>query len=146
MTGAGLYQQQLFEDSYVTLARKNHPQREGKLTLDIYSEIPHVLFSLEGKGISNIDTALAAYSLTRKIALRIPHMSVIPMVLEKTDYLATIPKQLAEHFLTRYELKMYRPPVDLKPFTVYQYWHRRQHHDPACAWLRKQIKEKLYAS
>ncbi|MCJ8299423.1 MAG: LysR substrate-binding domain-containing protein, partial [Pseudomonadales bacterium] len=146
LSGPGLYQQQLFEDTYVTLVGSHNPLVKDQLTLEQFCEIPHVLFSLEGKGSSNVDVALAKRSLKRNLVLRVPHVSVIPQVLEQNHYLATLPARLAIGYLQRYDLKIFQPPVDLAPFTVYQYWHTRQHHDPAVAWLRSQLKEQVFGN
>ena len=140
LNGPGLYQQQLFEDAYVTLVGKAQSEVSGDLNLEKFCDIPHVLFSLEGRGTSNVDVALDKLSRQRQVALRVPHVSVIPQVLESVPYLATLPLRLAEVYLQRYDLKVYEPPVELKQLKVYQYWHSRQHHDPACIWLRSQIK------
>ncbi|MCJ8337163.1 MAG: LysR family transcriptional regulator [Pseudomonadales bacterium] len=146
LSGPGLYQQQLFEDTYVTLVGSENPLVKDQLTLEQFCEIPHVLFSLEGKGSSNVDVALAKRSLKRNLVLRVPHVSVIPQVLEQNHYLATLPARMAIGYLQRYDLKIFQPPVDLAPFTVYQYWHTRQHHDPAVAWLRSQLKEQVFGN
>ncbi|MGY0217506.1 LysR family transcriptional regulator [Endozoicomonadaceae bacterium StTr2] len=140
LNGPGLYQQQLFEDHYVTLGGKHHFDKNCRMTLKKYCETPHILFSLEGKGAGNVDTALAKQSLRRKVALRVPHVSVIPAVLEQTGYLATLPSRVATQYLERFELKQFQPPLELDGYKVFQYWHTRQHHDPACSWLRSVIK------
>jgi len=145
LEGPGLYQQQLFEDRYVTLAGEHNDHIRNGLNLDRFCELPHVLFSLEGHGRSNVDKALEPLGRKRHIALRVPHVSIIPAVLEQTDYLATLPARVALNYMERYRLRLFETPVELDQERVFQYWHSRQHQDPACVWLRKLLKEQVAA-
>ena len=59
LEGPGMYQQLLFEDEYVTVISKTHSSIGDELSLDQFCAARHVIYSLEGHGPSNVDTALA---------------------------------------------------------------------------------------
>lgn len=63
----------------------------------------------------------------------------MPIVAE-TDYIATVPRNLARSFEAAWGVSMHRPPVKLPAYDVTQYWHARFHHEPGLVWLRQHMK------
>ncbi|RED53971.1 LysR family transcriptional regulator [Aestuariispira insulae] len=141
LDGPGMYQQLLFKDPYVTLVSNSHSTIRDDLTLKQFCQAKHILFSLEGQGPGLVDTALARQSLKRHVALRLPHVSVIPKIVEESDMIVTLPLRMARIHSEALNIKTFKPPVEVPDLAVYQYWHSRSHHDPACGWIRSQILE-----
>ena len=148
---AGFYQQRLFEDSYVCLARKGHPRVHEVLTLTQFSEESHILIEPAGSRYSSvaaqsstttfIERYLADHGLRRRIALRVPHFMVVPEIVQKTDLLAIVPSYVMAYIRPMPKLKMLPLPIDTPRFEIKQFWHQRNHHDIANRWFRNIIAE-----
>ena len=133
----------LFRDPYVCLMRADHPTIKEKLTRKLFLEASHALVSYRG-GHRVIEEALDRAGLSRRIALRVPHFTVAPMVLERTDLILTLPARVARVFERRGNLKSLPPPVTIPPAEVAVHWHERFEADPGNRWLRELMTE-LYS-
>jgi DNA-binding transcriptional LysR family regulator len=124
----------LFRDPYVCLMRADHPVKS--LTKKRFMEASHALVTYRG-GHRVIEEALERAGLSRRIALRVPHFTVAPMVLERTDLILTLPARVARVFEKRGNLKSLPPPVPIPPAEVAVHWHERFESDPGNRWLRE---------
>ena len=134
--GAPVRRRPLFRDPYLCLMRADHPIKS--LTKRKFAEASHALVSYRG-GHRVIEEALERAGLARKIALRVPHFTVVPMVLERTDLILTLPARVAHVFERRGKLKALPPPVVIPPAEVAVHWHERFETDPGNRWLREQV-------
>lgn len=126
----------LFRDPYLCLMRADHPIRA--LTRRKFQEASHALVTYRG-GHRVVEEALERAGLARRIALRLPHFTVVPMVLERTDLICTLPARVARVFERRGGLKSLAPPVPIPPADVAVHWHERFEADPGNRWLREQV-------
>ncbi len=136
--GAPVRRRALFRDPYLCLMRADHPIKA--LTKKKFAEASHALVSYRG-GHRVIEEALERAGLARKIALRVPHFTVVPMVLERTDLILTLPARVARVFERQGGLKALPPPVAIPPAEVAVHWHERFDVDPGNRWLREQLVE-----
>ncbi len=148
---AGFYQQRLFEDSYVCIAREGHPRIRKKLTLAQFTQESHILVepagsrystaSLQSSTTTFIERFLAKEGLSRRVALRVPHFMVVPGIVQNTDLLATVPGSVVSHIKPMPKVQLLRLPIATPSYEVRQFWHQRNHHDVANQWLRRIIGE-----
>lgn len=150
---AGFYQQRLFEDSYVCLARKDHPRVGDGLTLEQFSNESHILVEPAGSRYSSvalqsstttfIERHLADQGLSRRIALHVSHFMVVPELVQQTDLLATVPSYLIAYMRPMPRLKLLPLPLPIPTprFEIKQFWYQRNHSDAANRWLRRLIGE-----
>ena len=138
--GPPVRRKQLFRDPYVCLMRRDHPRIGKTLTRKNFTEASHALVSYRG-GHRVIEEALERAGLARRIALRVPHFTVVPMVLERTDLILTLPARVARVFESRGNFKALPPPVTIPPADVGVHWHERFDADPGNRWLREQLLE-----
>lgn len=129
----------LFRDPYLCLMRADHPAAAGRLTRKRFLEASHVLVTYRGGGHRVIEEALERAGVARRIALRVPHFTVVPMVLERTDLILTLPARVAQVYERRGKFKTLPPPVPMPPAQVAVHWHERFETDPGNRWLREQI-------
>jgi DNA-binding transcriptional LysR family regulator len=113
------------------------------LTRKKFLAASHALVSYRG-GHRVIEEALERAGLARRIALRVPHFTVVPMILERSDLILTLPARVARVFERRGSLKSLPPPVPIPPADVGVHWHERFETDPGNRWLRE-LLIKLYA-
>jgi DNA-binding transcriptional LysR family regulator len=140
--GAPVRRRPLFRDPYLCLMRADHPITS--LTKKKFAEASHALVSYRG-GHRVIEEALERAGLARKIALRVPHFTVVPMVLERTDLILTLPARVAHVFERHGKLKALPPPVPIPPAEVAVHWHDCFEADQGNRWLREQVIE-LFAA
>lgn len=128
----------LFRDPYVCLMRKGHPAIGKTLTKKKFVEASHVLVSYRG-GHRVIEEALERAGLARRIALRVPHFTVVPMVLERTDLILILPERVARVYERQGKFRYLPPPVQIPPADVGVHWHERFDTDAGIRWLRDQL-------
>jgi DNA-binding transcriptional LysR family regulator len=130
----------LFRDPYACLMRADHPAAEGALTRKRFLEASHALVSYRG-GHRVIEEALERAGVAPRIALRVPHFTVVPMVLERSDLLLTLPARVARVYEKRGNLVSRPVPIPLPAAEVAVHWHERFEADSGNRWLRALIVE-----
>jgi DNA-binding transcriptional LysR family regulator len=128
----------LFRDPYVCLLRADHPIRT--LTKKEFLEASHVVVTYRG-GHHVVEESLERAGLARRIVLRVPHFTVVPMVLERSDLILTLPARVARVFERRGAFRSLAPPVPIPPAEVALHWHERFDADPGNRWLREQLAD-----
>jgi DNA-binding transcriptional LysR family regulator len=127
----------LFRDPYLCLMRADHPIQ--RLTKKTFLEASHALVTYRAGGHRVIEEALERAGVTRRIALRVPHFTVVPMVLERTDLILTLPARVARVYASRGRFKALPPPIPIAQAEVAVYWHERFDGDAGNRWLREQL-------
>jgi len=140
----GVVQRRLFRDRYVCLVRADHPKIGSRLTLAQFLAASHVLVSARGSAHEIVEQTLRNKGLVRRIALRVPHFTVVPMILSRTDHMVIVPEGLVRSIARLGRFKSLKPPVDIPALDVKVHWHERFDQDPGISWLRGVIVE-LYA-
>jgi DNA-binding transcriptional LysR family regulator len=139
--GPPLRRRALFRDPYVCLVRADHPLVAKGLTRRRFLEASHALVTYRGGGHRVIEEALERAGIARRIALRVPHFTVVPMVLERTDLILTLPARVARVYERRGNVRSLTPPVPIPQAEVAVHWHERFDADPGNRWLREQVIE-----
>ncbi|MGK3962918.1 LysR family transcriptional regulator [Sorangium sp. So ce118] len=134
-----LYVRPLFEERFRCVVRRDHPAARGRLTLDRYCALSHLLVAPRGTPGSLVDDALAALGRGRRIAATVPHFLVAPHVIAATDLMATLGGRIVDATAAPLGLAALPPPLELASFSFAMIWHERTHHDPAHRWLRDQV-------
>jgi DNA-binding transcriptional LysR family regulator len=136
------FQQRLFTHHFACLMRAGHPLHAKRLSLKAFLEVEHAVVHAAGRSHELFEQFLAKKRIRRKIALHTPHFLSIPVIVLRSDLMATVPHALALYFTRlspRFALAL--PPFDLPGFDVKQHWHRRFHHDSRSRWLRNRVTE-----
>jgi DNA-binding transcriptional LysR family regulator len=128
----------LFRDPYLCLMRAGHEIKS--LTRKNFVNASHALVTYRG-GHRVIEETLERAGLARRIALRVPHFTVVPMVLERSDLILTLPARVARVYERRGRFKVLPPPVPIPPAEVAVHWHERFERDAGNRWLREQVVE-----
>jgi len=151
--GAGFRQQRLFSDTYVCLVREDHPRIGKTLSLRQFKAESHVVIELSDSGQQGAATPLSSAALLERIlsrkgigrrtALRVPHFTVVPAIIQNTDLLVTVPSSVIDAMPGLRQVKALPLPFETPPLEVKQFWHQRYHHDPANRWLRGVIAQMM---
>jgi DNA-binding transcriptional LysR family regulator len=138
---SGLYQRQLFDESFVVAMRAGHPAATGKLTVDRFCELSHLLISPRGQPGGAVDDALAALGRRRHVAVMVPHFLVAPHVIAASDLVITMAMRMVAAFAATFELVTRPTPLPVPGFTIHLQWHERTHADPGQRWFREQVAQ-----
>jgi DNA-binding transcriptional LysR family regulator len=130
----------LFRESFVSIARADHPRLSPRPTLTEFLNEDHALISPRGVTPGNVDYALEALGQTRRVALTLPHYVVAPSVVAGTDLVMTLPRRIADTFGGVRGLRKFRPPVAVEGFDVVLAFHPRSIAEPSIHWLKQLIR------
>lgn len=127
-------------DRLSLVLRRGHPLADRDWTVADYGRVDHVGVSIFGDSPSDLDAALAAHGVTRRMALTTPHFLSALAVVAQTDHATTISHAFASRFAGLFDLVLKPPPL---PATLAQVlvWSQPRGADPALAWLRGVIAE-----
>ncbi len=129
----------VFSESFVVIARKDHPALKHALTIEEYLSHKHVVVSLKDSGPEWIDNELVRRGLRRDIALRCQHFFSAGYVVMNTNFIATVPKAVSKFLSKDLDIGVANLPFQAPSIDVCLYWHQRNHEDSANCWLRQQI-------
>jgi DNA-binding transcriptional LysR family regulator len=131
----------LFDEHFVCLLRKDHPQVKKTLSLEQFVTLPHAFIAPRGTRGGVVDDALKSINKERRVALAVPHFLVAPYMIAESDLIITLASRIAKSFASHLPLKILPPPIELPSFQMVLVWHERSHRDPAHKWLREKIVE-----
>jgi DNA-binding transcriptional LysR family regulator len=133
----------LFQDSLICIARADHPDIGDGLTLARFLELPHVRPQVIGRTTTAqaIEEAVAARGGKLRIGLALQNYLTIPHIVANSDFIATLPRRLAEAMSPQLPIKLLDPPLRLPRMRYAAFWHDRSHTDPGHQWLRRIIAE-----
>ena len=137
--GNNYYQQRLFSHGFTSLIRINHPFKGNKLTARAFMELGHAVVAAEGRSQEIFERFLQKQKIRRRVVLNTPHYMSIPIIISKSDLIATVPLAVGVSFVESNRIRLVKPPFAIPSFDLRQHWHRRFHHDPQSKWLRSVV-------
>jgi DNA-binding transcriptional LysR family regulator len=130
----------LISERFVMIQRKGHPRGTSPLDLDGYCSLEHVLVSTSGGSLYGfMDEQLDTLGYKRNVVLSVHQFILAPMVVERTDFVSTLPERLARRFADRIDI--FELPFEAQGFELFAGWHPRSDADPAHIWLRSHLIE-----
>nr|WP_298967928.1 LysR family transcriptional regulator [uncultured Halomonas sp.] len=133
---SGVIQTPWMDEDLVCLAA-SHNERVGE-ALDIaqFAREPHVeLADISGLLPSNIDSCLAQHGLTRRVISKNLNYIAAARVVALTEAIMTLPRQMAERFVTMLPVRLVEPPKELPALKMTLIQHGLYANQPANAWL-----------
>lgn len=128
-------------ETLLCLSRRDHPDVGEKMTLDTYLALRHVVLAPRVSSKPMIDLALAKRGLKRKISVTVPHFLSMPMLVQMSSMLCTLPRRMANLYADHFRLMAHAVPIRTPQFPVYLIWHESMNKDPGHQWLRKHLME-----
>lgn len=133
----------LFTERYVCLLREDHPFIRSTINLEQFVAARHVMVASSFSGHRIVDNILRQQGIIRRIALHIPHFTILPQLISESDLLVTLPSRIAKLFQAYGNLKVLDIPVEIPSFKVQLFWHESQEEKAAQQWLRRILCEVL---
>ncbi len=137
----GIYQRLLFDEHYVCMVRKHHPRIRGALTRAAFFRERHAIVASPGTGHAALREQLSGYEEKCRTILEMHHFASVPLIIANTDLVVTVPSRLGTLYEALLPVRLLAPPIEMPSFKIKQFWHERNHHDPASIWLRGVIAE-----
>jgi DNA-binding transcriptional LysR family regulator len=136
----GAHSLALFEDEFVCLTRREHTAAT-RMSLKEYTARAHVRVSVLNTTSDPIDRLLSERGVARRVALTVPHFSVLPHVVAQTGAVATISRQLALSFASDARLAIRAAPLAMHTRALQMIWHSRSDADEGGKFLRALVKD-----
>jgi DNA-binding transcriptional LysR family regulator len=140
----------LFRSPFVLVARRKHPAlvqagvAPGEtLPLDLFCELPHILFSPQGKMTAQTDVALARIGRRRRVIMSLSTFSGVCRTVSSSELVAVVPLQFAQAVSEQLGLDLYPPSLPMPVPLIVAAWHRRSSASPAHRWMRGLVAEVL---
>ena len=138
----GLRRQKLYNDPYVSVARKDHP-RLGRLPrLDDFLRERHILVTASSTGHAaheQLEAALLGALVPESIQLRVPSVVSCALATCQSEAIGTLPERLAAYLVQELPLAAFKTPLQLPRIEIAQVWHERVNRDAGHRWLRERI-------
>jgi len=119
----------------VSVLRRSHPALHGDWSPEAWAALHHLIVSPTGGRRGDVDRALSAVGLERRVPVAVPHFTTALKVVAVSDLVLTLPARFAAH-AQQAGLVSRRPPLPLAPLELAMLWHERTSHDPAHRWFR----------
>ena len=129
----------LTEETFSVIWRQGHSQIGGKISLEEFCSVPHIMVSTRGGGFSGAtDKALSSQGLKRRVIGSLPSFLTVPEVVRHTDCIAVVPSRIAAAQSSGHTVS--KPPIETESFSLYLSWHPRMKNDPGHRWAVELIK------
>jgi DNA-binding transcriptional LysR family regulator len=125
----------LFEETYLVVARPDHPQIRQGLDFDTYLASGHLIVSFAGDLVGTIDEQLARRGLSRRVVASSPMFLTAFAAAAKSDLLVTAPKRLVQRYATNFGLQVFELPFATELFFMDILRSQYSISDPAIDWL-----------
>ena len=137
-----LHREVLLEENLVVVARRGHPQFQGRCSKSRFLKAEHVVLPARTRRLP-LDQILNAPGWQRRTGARVTQFASMLAVCARSDMIATVPERLAHHYADALQLQVLPFPVVMPPVPIYMLWPAAQDRDPAHRWLRQQLTDSL---
>ena len=125
----------------VMVARKDHPEISGTLTLENFKSIGHVALIPQLRAMSRVDEALQHHKIERHIVYAVSKFWSFPHIIANSDLIGLLPGDFAAEAAKFYPLKLYDVPFEMPQQQIYMTWKNRLTNEPGHRWLRELISQ-----
>jgi DNA-binding transcriptional LysR family regulator len=140
-TPPDVLREELFQERFVGLARLKHPTARGRIDLETYAGLSHVLVPGRGPEDGAIDDVLAGRGIARRAVMTVPNVQLAAHIVADSDIVATVTERVERVFSGQLALRTFELPFDLPPVEFAMLCHSRMAGEPALGWLRRLVTE-----
>lgn len=141
---ADVHSQLLSREGLAVLIRRNHPAlRRGRLNLETYLKLPHIVVAPRRLESNFLDMEFARRRLDRDVVLRCQDYWTAARIVAETDCILTAPQRPLAHLIS--DMRVHRllplPEGSNMPEAadIYLYWHASMDQDVDNLWLRQNL-------
>lgn len=137
----GYHSECVMTETLLSLSRRDHPTVAERLSLETFLSLRHVVLAPRTSTMPMIDLALSKRGLQRHISVTVPHFLSMPMMVQTSDMICTLPRRMAHLYADHFHLKSHTVPLRIPRFPVYVIWHDSTAVDASHQWFRKHLIE-----
>lgn len=127
------------EETLTVVAKKNHPTIKHSVSIKDFFNATHAVLPNRGR-LLPLDKIIGTSKMKeRKVGVQVTQYISLLAAVAKSNYIATVPKQLATRYAEGFGLAIYDFPIDLPPIPIYLMWSKAMDHDPAHQWLLERL-------
>jgi DNA-binding transcriptional LysR family regulator len=119
--------------------RRGHPLLKGKLTLERWLSVGHVVVRQGTQSPNLVSQALAKQKVQRRVGVEVPTFLAGLFVVAGSDLVMNAPLPLVKELAAPLGLVLREAPVPLPRQPSALLWHERFQHDPAHQWARERV-------
>jgi DNA-binding transcriptional LysR family regulator len=124
-------------DRFVCVVDPGNPRlRDGRLTLEDLSVLPHAAARLPHAEEDPVQDALDRLGITPRVVLATAAWLPIPFRVAGSDMVAIVPERLARRLANAAGVAVIEPPFGQVDLVEAAWWHPMRATDPALTWLR----------
>lgn len=131
------------EETLAVVARSQHPNIQGTLTLEDFLAAEHVVLPLREQQVLPLDQILGRPGWRRRVGAQVAHYGNLLSVAAASDLIATVPLRMAQRLASTLDLQILPFPVEVPKVVVYLMWPKALERDPAHHWFRQRLTESL---
>ena len=132
----------LFQDQFACMTRKR-PAAGAAIVATIVPGVFACCRDGERQQPPGDRRCAASSRIASAIALRVLHYTVIPQILQRTDWMVTLHRGAAQFFNESGQFSIYPLPVEIPDIESAVHWHDTFDNDEGNRWFRELIIETL---
>jgi DNA-binding transcriptional LysR family regulator len=118
------------------------------MTPDLFNSLQHidvqVALGKAGTGHDIADLMWRKQGLSRTVALTVPHFVAAAMAAARTEYVAALPRRVAETLCPLLPLTITRPTFEMPKASVTLFWHARTDADAGARYFRDLVARAVH--
>ncbi|QHN05119.1 LysR family transcriptional regulator [Granulicella sp. WH15] len=135
-----LQSQTIYDEEFVCVVDGKSPYKKT-LTIAQYIAAEHISVNIQSGIQVAPDKHLAAQGYKRQIAIQVPYHEAAVRCVERTKFIATVPRKFVEGMTQTPAIKTLKAPPEVGGFRYVMIWHPRVNTDAAHVWLRATMRE-----
>ncbi|WP_394426645.1 LysR family transcriptional regulator [Vreelandella stevensii] len=136
----GVIQTPWMDEELVCLVASDHAGVGEGVDLEQFVSQPHVeLADISGLRPSSIDSCLVQHGLTRRVISKNLNYIAAARVVALTEAIMTLPRQMAERFVTMLPVRLVEPPKELPLLKMTLIQHGLYVNAPTSVWLYNEL-------
>jgi LysR family nod box-dependent transcriptional activator len=129
----------LYVDRWVCAVSADHPDVDDRMTVELFSRLPHLEWRLRTPAVSShAEVLYQSIGIQRQVPLTTESFAMLPYLLRGTRLVALVHERLARRFDG---LKLLEPPVPIPDVVETMYWSAALGKDPGHVWLRQLVRD-----
>lgn len=141
---AGIHAQTVYAERYLCFAPPRHPYIRSR-SMDDFLASDHIVVGTKGMAHAHrtAEQRLIQTLSPKRVHLTSSSFLVALVAAAESNMIVTAPGRIITTVARKFGLASAPPPFALGDFDVKQYWHSREHEDPAHHWLRDTVFRSL---
>ena len=133
----------LFEERYVCLVARNHPDIKERMSKAQFARARHVMVTSPSSGHALIDQVCTEQGIVRRVVARIPQFTALPNLIASSDLVVVLPSRVASVFVRQAPLKTVPLALPIPSFEVRIHWQSRHESQAGFQWMLRTITDTI---